>query len=414
MLAPSDRLRIIIGGMVGQFPLGGVAWDYLHYVLALHELGHEVYYDENTNSWPYDPVKQEPTSDGTFAANFLDAFFSHYCPELRTHWHFNLLTQDSYGMTREQFAEIAGTADVYLNVSGVCILPEKLNPRCKKVFLDTDPGFNQIGLLRLLEKEGPQCQRYLDVARHDVFLTYAENINAPDCHLPSLGFNWIPTRPVVSLGPWEWCRKVDPKDQAFTTVMTLDLSASFDCLIYEDRKYSDKRAEFEKFIHLPSQTKAVLRPAIGRHSGLDHFRSNGWQVTPAYAVSDTPGRYQEFIADSYGEWSIAKNTYTGPKTGWFSTRTCCYLASGRPAVLQDTAWSRYLPAGKGLLAFETMEQAAAGLDAVISDYSQHQQAAYAIAHEYLSPQAVLVPALERIFHEPAGAVREIALDGGSK
>lgn len=400
ILAPSQKLRIIVGGMVGQFPLGGVAWDYLHYVLALHELGHEVYYDENTNTWPYDPIKQEPTNDGAFAASFLDAFFSRYCPELRCRWHFNLLLRESFGMTREQFDAVAATADIYLNLSGVCILPDMLNHRCKRVFVDTDPGFNQFGLYNLVKKEGMRCLRFQEVARHDVFMTYAENINAPDCDLPKLNFTWVPTRPVVSLPLWDWCRSVPLKDKAFTTVMTLDFSASFDGLDYKGKKYYDKRPEFEKFIDLPLYTNAILRPAINRDLGLERILEKGWQVTPGSSVSDTPERYQKFIAASYGEWSIAKNVYVEPKTGWFSCRTCCYLAASRPAVLQDTAWSRYIPAGEGLMAFSTPDEAAAALEAVMSDYPKHQQAAYEIARNYLSPNAVLVPALESIVNAP--------------
>jgi len=194
----AEKLRIIVGGMVGQYPLGGVAWDYLHYVLGLHELGHDVYYDENTYTWPYHPVRQEPTDDGSFSAAFIDDFFARYAPELRSRWHFNLMMEKSYGMTRQQFDEIAASADIYLNISGVCILPERLNPRCRKVFIDTDPGFNQIGLYNLMQKEGPSCRRYREVTSHDCILTYAENINSPDCHLPKLDIDWIPTRPIAT------------------------------------------------------------------------------------------------------------------------------------------------------------------------------------------------------------------------
>ena len=119
-------------------------------------------------------------------------------------------------------------------------------------------------------------------------------------------------------------------------------------------------------------------------------------MTAAYPVSDTPEHYQQFIADSFGEWSIAKNVYAEPNTGWFSCRTCCYLAAGRPAVVQDTAWSRFIPSGEGLFAFRTIDEAAAALEEVMRDYPRHQRAAYQISQEYLSPQAVLVPMLERI------------------
>ena len=393
----SQRLRIIVGGMVGKFPLGGVAWDYLHYVLGFHELGHEVFYHEDTNTWPYDPVRGEPTQDGAYAARFIDAFFARYCPELRSRWHFSMLKKQSYGLSREHFQEIAASADIYLNVSGSCILPDNLGARCKSVFVDTDPGFNQIGLHNLLQEEGANCQRYQEVAKHEVFLTYAENINSSDCHLPRLGLRWIPTRPLVTQQQWEWCRAVKPKERLFTTVMTLDFSAEFNGLEYEGKTYGDKRTEFEKFIDLPRRAEASFELAVGRHSGLERIQKNGWKVTPGSTVSATPERYQQFIADSYAEWSIVKNIYTAPKTGWFSTRTCCYLAAGRPAVLQDTTWSRFIPSGDGLIAFNTLEEAVGALDDVMSNYKEHQQAASAIAREYLSPSSVLKPALEQIW-----------------
>jgi hypothetical protein len=396
IVAPSQRLRIIVGGMVGQFQLGGVAWDYLHYLLGLHELGHEVYYDENTCTWPYDPIKQEPTRDGRLAAAFIDAFFDRYCPELGSRWHFNLLKEESYGMTRDQFDRVAATADIYMNISGACMLPDKLNPHCRRVFLDTDPGFSQIGLYNLVQKEGKHCTRYDEVASHDTFLTYAENIHASDCNLPTLNLKWVPTRPIATLLHWNWCRRVKPREEAFSTIMTLDYPGTLDSLNYGGRNYYDKRPEFEKFIDLPQHTRAILRPAIGRHTGLKRILEKGWQVRPAYPVSDTPHHYQEFIAESYGEWSIAKNVYAELNTGWFSCRTCCYLAAGRPAVVQDTAWSRYIPSGEGVIGFRTLDEAAAGLEAVRLNYARHQQAAYEIAHDYLSPRAVLVPMLEKI------------------
>lgn len=396
MLASSQKLRIIVGGMVGQFPLGGTAWDYLHYVLGLNEMGHEVYYDENTNTWPYDPIAQQPTNDGAFSARFIDAFFERYCAELRSRWHFNLLTEKSYGLTREEFDEIAASADIYLNVSGSCILPDNLNPDCKKVFVDTDPGFNQIGLYNLLKQEGPENENYKRVMSHDTFMTYAENINSFDCHLPKVGLKWITTRPVVSLPCWASCRTRTPQENTFTTIMTLDFSANFEGLFYDGNTYYDKRPEFEKFLDLPRYTRAHLLPAIGRDTDPKRLVESGWQVTPAYPISATPERYQEFISNSYGEWSIAKNVYTASKSGWFSTRTSCYLAAGRPAIVQDTGWSRYIPSGEGVIAFGTLDEAAAALDAVMSDYPKNQLAAYGIARDYLSPNAVLVPAIESI------------------
>ena len=396
----TQKLRIIVGGMVGQFPLGGVAWDYFHYVLALHELGHDVYYHEDTNTWPYNPSIREPSSDGVYNAEFIRRFFERYAPDLTDRWHYRLLQDKCFGMSKEAFDTVAKSADVYLNVSGVCTLPDALPATCKRVFLDSDPGYNQMGLQDLLDGEGPTAKRYAEVAtQHDVHLTYAENIHHADCRLPLAGLHWITTRPVVTLSPWRGgVDHTPPADAAFTTVMTLDLSKEPKRLHYKGVDYFDKRPEFEKFIALPKRVpEAPLLLAIGNHKSLEPVVSNGWRVTDSHDVSLTPEAYLDFIVASAGEWSIAKNVYAATNSGWFSCRTCCYLAAGRPAVVQDTKWSRYVPSGEGVIAFDTMDQATEGLRAIQADTARHRAAAYGVAREYLAPDRVLPPMLDAIF-----------------
>ena len=396
MSASTQKLRIIVGGLVGQYPLGGVAWDYFHYVLGLHELGHDVYYDENTNTWPYDAVKQQPSDDGTVNAKFVADFFAAHAPALTDKWHYCVLLKDHFGMSKQKFDEVAATADIYLNVSGGCILPESLNPQCIKVFMDTDPGFTQIGLHGALEKDGRDKGRFAEVAAFDRHLTYAENIWADDCQLPRFDFKWITTRPIVTLPHWDFARHRAPKDSAMTTVMTLNFTKEMRKYTYKGVDYFDKRAEFEKFIDLPGRSPLPLRLAMGSNSGIEPITSRNWQVIPAYSISQTPEAYQQFIADSFGEWSIAKNFYVATRSGWFSCRTCCYLAAGRPAVVQDTAWTRYVPSGNGLFAFSNADQAIAGLEAIAGDPEGQRQAAFEVAREYLAPDKVLPQMLDRI------------------
>jgi hypothetical protein len=398
MLAANDKLRIIVSGLVGQYPLGGVAWDYFHYVLALHELGHDVYYDENTNTWPYDPVRQEPTTDCSFNVGFIRDFFSHYAPALKDKWHYRLLLKDSFGISKSKFDEVASTADVYLNVSGGSLIPDKLGQHCIKVFMDTDPGYVQIGLQNFLDTEGPNARRYLEVKAHDRYFTYAENIWSPDCKLPRVGLPWQTTRPVVTLKHWADARRGAPQDDAMTTVMTLSFTKEVQKYTYNGVNYYDKRPEFERFIDLPRHTTVPLRLAMGDTQDVEeHVTSHGWQLIPSYDVSHTPQRYQQFIADSAGEWSIAKNFYVATRSGWFSCRTACYLAAGRPAVVQDTGWSRFIPSRRGVLAFSTMEEAVAGLSEVRSNPVAQRAAAYEIAREYLAPDRVCNPLLEAVF-----------------
>ncbi len=399
-----EKLRIIVGGMVGQFPLGGVAWDYFHYVLALHELGHDVYYHEDTNTWPYNPVLQEPSADGSYNAKFIGDFFKMHAPALADRWHYKLLRDKSFGMSAEAFADVARAADIYLNVSGVCTLPAELSSKCRKVFLDSDPGYNQMGLQDLLDSEGPTAKRYVEVAKdHDVHFSYAENIHHADCQLPLAGINWITTRPVVTLSHWADARahRLAP-DAAYTTIMTLDLTKEPKKLLYKGVNYYDKRPEFERFIDLPKRLPEIpLMLAIGNNRSLDVIEKNKWQIVDAGQKSITPEAYRDFIAESAGEWSIAKNVYAATNSGWFSCRTCCYLAAGRPAVVQDTKWSRYVPSGEGIIAFETMEEAVEGLKRVASDPAKHQRAAYEIAREYLAPDRVINPMLDAIYSPPS-------------
>ena len=393
------KLRIIVGGMVGQFPLGGVAWDYFHYVLALYELGHDVYYHEDTNTWPYNPSIREPSADGVYNAEFIQNFFATYAPDLIDKWHYRLLRDRTYGMSPEAFKAVVRSADIYLNVSGVCTLPELLNVNCRRVFLDSDPGYNQIGLQALLDTQGPTAHRYIEVANHhNVHLTYAENMHHSDCRLPTAGLHWITTRPVATLAPWERGRRLGPaSDAAFSTVMTLDLSKEPKRLSYRGIDYFDKRPEFDRFVTLPTRVPELkLSLAIGNHNSLNAVIDEGWIVADSHEVSLTPQAYCQFIFDSAGEWSIAKNVYAATNSGWFSCRTCCYLAAGRPAVVQDTKWSRYIPSGDGLFAFDTLEEAVDGLTRIAADPIRHREAAYDLAREYLAPDRVIAPMLASI------------------
>lgn len=392
-----NKLRIIVGGLVGQFPLGGVAWDYFHYCLALAELGHDVYYHEDTWVWPYDPVKRHPTDDPDYSVRFIKDFFDTYAPHLSHKWHYVLLHEKHFGMSEADFNEVARTADIFLNVSGACFFPDQLNPKALKVFMDTDPGYNQI---MLHEKFGwsEHVERWCgQVADHDRHLTYAENIYAPDCVIPRMDFDWQITRPVVSLGPWRMVRDAAPPvDAPFTTVMTWDYFRGQ--LLYKGVDYRTKVPEYEKFHDLPRRLPLIpLALAIGGHkTPIEQIRTDGWRMIDAQTATLTPRSYLKFIGDSRGEWSVAKNVYVGTRSGWFSCRTACYLAAGRPAVVQDTGWSGYVPSGEGVIAFATMDQAIAALREVAGNYPRHARAAFDIARQYLAPDKVLPPMIEAI------------------
>jgi hypothetical protein len=312
-------------------------------------------------------------------------------------WHYVLLHEKHFGMTGEAFDQIAATADVFLNVSGACFIPEKLSARCLKVFLDTDPGYNQIMLHEKFawsENVDRWCKL---VADHDRHLTYAENIAGADCVIPRMDFDWRPTRCVVTLPQWSAIRESPPPpDAPFTTVMTWDYFRGK--LIFNGVDYRTKVPEFEKFHDLPSRVNVPMAVAIGGlKAPIEQVRAGGWRTLDAHAVTLTPASYQQLIRDSQGEWSVAKNVYVDTRSGWFSCRTACYLAAGRPAVVQETGWSRFIPTGDGLLAFSTMEEAIAGLARFAADPAHHRAAAYAVARHHLAPDVVLPPMIDAIF-----------------
>ena len=389
MKPASEKLRIIVGGLVGQFPFGGVAWDYFHYLLGLRELGHEVCYHEDTWVWPYDPVRRTPVDDADYTVKFLADFFARHAPDLADRWHYVLLHDKHFGISESAFNEFAESADIFLNISGACMMPDRLSPRCIKVFLDTDPGYNQI-MLHKRPAWSPNIEKWCAlVAAHDRHLTYAENIHGDDCLIPRGRFDWRPTRCVVTLPQWRWTKdSPPPADAPFTTVMTWDYFGGK--LIHNGAQYGTKVEEYEKFHDLPRRTAIPLLLAVGGEKGpWAKLAADGWQAISAHGATLTPHAYQQFIAGSAGEWSVAKNVYVSPRTGWFSCRTACYLAAGRPAVVQDTGWSRFLPTGNGLFAFSTMEEAIGGLKSIAADSVRHRAAAYDIAREYLAPDKVL-------------------------
>jgi hypothetical protein len=390
----SSRLRIIVTGMVGLYPVGGVAWDYLQYVIGFARLGHDVYYHEDTWSWPYHPVEKTHTSDGGYSANYIHDFFKSYAPDLTDRFHYFHLHEKSYGMEHKTFQEVAATADLFLNVSGACIIPEELSPRCVKIFLDTDPGYNQIMLSEKLSWSENVERWCASVAAHDQHFTYAENIHGADCVVPAAGYRWKTTRMPVVTDLWSHAglRRL-PGSAPWTTVMTWN--AFKGKLVYNGVEYASKGAEFEKVIDLPRRVDVELKVALGGvNAPLDRLDAHGWRVVDGPSATLTPGSYREFVVGSRGELSTAKNVYVAMRTGWFSCRSACYLAAGRPVVVQDTGFTSVIPCREGILPFDTMEEAADAIRRVERDYDHHARAADAAARDYFDSAKVLNKLIE--------------------
>jgi hypothetical protein len=382
-MSQDSRRKAIVTGMIATYPVGGVLWDYGQYLLGLERLGFEVCYLEDTGGPTYDPRRSSYGDDPSYAVEFLARSLAELSPSLGARWHFRAADGRTFGMGRGALETALAGADLFLNVSGSCLLRPEYAAARRKVLIDTDPGWNHfVNYPRWDAGHGwPGVRSWRE---HDFFFTYAERIGKPGCALPALGIGWLPTRPPVVLDAW----RPRPPGTTWTTVMTWD---NFRRPIeHEGVAYGTKEKEFETIEALPRRLDAACEVAVGgSNPPLEHWRSLGWSVRSSEEISRTADRYRDYVASSRGELSVAKNVYVATRSGWFSCRSTCYLASGRPVVLQDTGFSEVIPTGAGILAFATSEQAAAALRAVELDYARHAAAAREIAREQFASELVL-------------------------
>jgi len=270
----SSRLRIIVSGLIAQYPLGGVSWDYLQYVLGLSRMGHDVYYLEDTGFWPYNPKSGGLSEDGCiYNVEYLNSVMKHF--SLQDKWMFRHdFTDQWYGLADQSRKKLLADADVLINVSGCLAYPERYRSIDRLLFIDSDPVFTQVKLLLGYESFRQQ------VDLHDVLFTFAEN---PLHNIPDSGDYWLPTRQPIVLQEWE---PVEQHRDTFTTVMNW---TSYDSLELDGEAYDQKDKEFEKFIHLPEfLPEGTLELAVNdgktTRTPRDKLRSAGWNIVSPHDV----------------------------------------------------------------------------------------------------------------------------------
>jgi hypothetical protein len=378
-------MRIVVTGLIGQYAFGGVTWDYIQYVLGFRALGHDVWYLEDTGTWAYDPVKQEPSADCSHNTAYLARVMSDF--DMGDRWLYRNAADGSWhGASGAE--KILSSADVLANVSGACWLQPETAGIPRKLFLDGDPMFTHIGIV-----SGNKPENAKNVAAHDKHFSFGLNIGKPGCKVPTGGIEWHPTVQPIALEYWS--APADPGKAAsiaagaWTTVMNW---ASYAPKEFEGEKYGQKDIEFERFLDLPGMTSETFVLAMGQGVGSNRptamLESKGWKIIEPDEFLPDYRTYRDFLCGSKGEWSIAKNGYVRSQSGWFSCRSACYLAAGKPVVVQDTGWSRHLPSGNGVLAFNTQAEAATALEAISKNYAHHSQAARAFAEQHFDAAKV--------------------------
>jgi hypothetical protein len=368
--------------MMGRTPFAGVAWQALHYLEGFRRLGCDVYYVEDTGDWPYDPEQNTITDDCRYTTSYLARMMA-WCG-LPERWAYRSEAQGGkyFGPAGERVASLLARAEMLVNLTGATVLREEHLRVPVRVYLETDPVLPQIEMAL-----GRPFTIDL-LAAHTHYFSFGENLGAPDCGVPVGRFRYRPTRQPVVL---EWWRgETAPLGACFTTVASWEQSGK-DVEWQGERYLWSKHHEFLKFLDVPARTGApfALALACGDEAAKRLLRSHGWSVVDALALSKDILPYRDYLWKSAGEFTVAKDQNIRLRSGWFSDRSACYLAAGRPVVTQDTGFDRVLPTGEGLFAFRTMEEIVAAFDAIRSDPPRHQRAARAIAEEHFRAETVL-------------------------
>jgi hypothetical protein len=318
-------------------------------------------------------------------------------PDLAKRWFYRDGTGRTYGWPWADVVEFCRTADLFVHVSASCWMREEYFAARRVVFVDSDPMYTQASVDGYLDGtiDAAARQRVEMLRQHDVFFTFAENIGAPDCKVPTALFEWIPTRQPIVLDRLEpESVPVAARRRVLTTVASWEPSEAE--TIVGGVAYTGKSREFARFLDLPARSRLPFELALSGRIPAEQLRAHGWRLVDSYGVSKDPWIYRDYLANSLGEWSVAKQAYVASRSGWFSCRSACYLALGVPVVVQDTGFGCAIPSGRGVLGFTTMEEAVEAIDRVAADPAAHAEAAQAIAREYFDSNRVLTRLIEQV------------------
>lgn len=378
---PADRGTLVLWGLLANEPFGGMTWQVLHHLVALRRLGFDVWYVEDTDAPLSDPFDISITEDPTANA----AFLQHWMNEigLGDRWILRPpCREDSLGRDRAFLDALYARADAGLNLCGAMELRPRHDAIACLLLLETDPVAGQI---RAASGDAWQREQY---ERYDHRFTYGQNLGDPSCPVPDLGLTWHGTRPPVFV-PW-WDEAGPPADPSLlTTVLTWSIAGKD--VEWEGRSYSwRKHVAFQPYLDLPARVPMTLELAVGKAPGdaKQDLHRRGWHTRSIVPLFD-PLAYRAYLRRSAGEFTATKEQYVRSNSGWFSDRSVCYLAAGRPVITQETGCAQHVPVGEGLLTFSTPDEAVAAIEAVAADPTRHARAAREIAAECFGAERVL-------------------------
>lgn len=366
-------MRLILGGMVAGVPgHGGATWAALQYALGLRSLGHDVLVLDEVRG-PGDPAARAACLSQVAHAFGLDGRAA-------------LLTGggQATGLAYEDVLAFAAGADLLVNLAGTVRDPRVLEAVQRRLLVDLDPAFTQLWHAQDVD---------VGVGAHDRFASVGLRLHAEECTIPDGGVRWAPTLPPVALEHWPVVH--DVPSEGVTAIANW---RSYGTIEHDGTRYGQKAHSVRALIDLPRLTAEPPRFALlidpGEARDIAALHAHGWVLIDAARETATPEAYARFVRASAAELGIAKEGYAVSRCGWFSDRSACYLASGRPVVAQRTGWEHVLPEGEGLLGFDDAAEAADALAAVAAEPARHAAAARAIAEERLDARRVLPALLE--------------------
>src|SRR6266581_3472925 len=385
------RKRIVVMGFMGSMPIAGVIWQHIHYLVGLHRLGHEVYYIEDSARLPYNPETFEVTDEFDYAAKVLARLAREF--DFKNRWAYcarYLPGTPTAGMPLKKIRQLYRDADAILNVCGTQEFNDDLLVSDRILYIESDPGVEQIKI----DKEVKSTIEYL--RRHRALFTFGENVGTKSFPVPTHGFKWLPTRQPVVTDLWK--TKRSPSDAAvFTSVANWSTSGLKD-ISWRGQKYLwSKSREFLRFISAPKRAGETFELATNiEHTATGRkFGHNGWRLRCPLQMSVDYWLYRNYIRRSKAEFTVAKDQYVRLNTGWFSDRSACYLAAGRPVITQETGFTRLYGGKRGLFAFRTLVEIAEAVREINADYAAHCRAAFEIAAEYFEATKVVASILDR-------------------
>lgn len=371
----------VAGAVANKCHSGGEAWVRLSWIRGFQRLGWRVVFVEQINSATCVDDRGSPT---TWQASVNKRYFDRLVGSFGLAGSAAVVVDDGrfiHGATLEDLLQWADDAVLLVNISGHLDWQPLFNHLRNRVYIDIDPGFTQFW-----HAQGTGGAR---LEGHDAYYTIGLNIGDRDCCIPTCGITWRTILPPVVLDDWPLA--LPGNRRCFTTVA--NWRGPFGPIQHEERTFGLKVHEFRKFLEVPARSGLPFEIALAIHDGdhVDRQRLGdaGWQLVDPLLVAGDPWSFREYVRTSMAEFSVAQGIYVDTGSGWFSDRTVRYLATGRPALVQETGFDRHLPVGEGLVSFRTIEEALAGAADIVARYEDHRTAARLLAADYFDSDRVI-------------------------